>query len=82
MAERTADGGQPPRPAGVLGAGFSWTLVGPYATMLLADLGAVVADVDRSSRTPACYRLPAPELDEHGDDPRAWLTAPREDVDA
>jgi crotonobetainyl-CoA:carnitine CoA-transferase CaiB-like acyl-CoA transferase len=30
----------------------------------------------RFSETPAAYRLPPPELDEHGAELRAWLTAP------
>ncbi|HEX6246233.1 MAG TPA: CaiB/BaiF CoA-transferase family protein [Nocardioidaceae bacterium] len=30
------------------------------------------------SATPASYRLPPPELDEHGKEIRAWLEAPRE----
>ncbi|GAA4355960.1 CaiB/BaiF CoA transferase family protein [Angustibacter luteus] len=30
----------------------------------------------RFSRTPASYRLPPPELDEHGDELRGWLTEP------
>ncbi|WP_021599486.1 CaiB/BaiF CoA transferase family protein [Actinomadura welshii] len=33
----------------------------------------------RFSRTPATYRLPPPELDEHGAELREWLRAPRED---
>ncbi|MGW4485246.1 CaiB/BaiF CoA transferase family protein [Amycolatopsis sp. NPDC004368] len=33
----------------------------------------------RLSETPASYRLPPPELDEHGAELRAWLTASRED---
>ncbi|MFJ4989349.1 CaiB/BaiF CoA transferase family protein [Streptomyces sp. NPDC088732] len=36
----------------------------------------------RFSRTPAGYRLPPPELDEHGDELRAWLSKPGEGVDA
>jgi crotonobetainyl-CoA:carnitine CoA-transferase CaiB-like acyl-CoA transferase len=31
----------------------------------------------RFSETPAAYRLPPPELDEHGAEIRAWLAAPR-----
>ena len=30
----------------------------------------------RMSRTPAVHELPPPDLDEHGEDLRAWLTAP------
>jgi crotonobetainyl-CoA:carnitine CoA-transferase CaiB-like acyl-CoA transferase len=30
----------------------------------------------RMSRTPAVYDLPPPDLDEHGDELRAWLSAP------
>lgn len=33
----------------------------------------------RLSETPVGYRLPPPELDEHGDELRAWLAAPEED---
>ncbi|MCP9948519.1 CaiB/BaiF CoA transferase family protein [Actinomadura madurae] len=33
----------------------------------------------RFSRTPATYRLPPPELDEHGAELREWLRASRED---
>lgn len=32
----------------------------------------------RFSETPVGYRLPPPELDEHGDELRKWLTAPEE----
>ncbi|MEV0590031.1 CaiB/BaiF CoA transferase family protein [Nonomuraea cavernae] len=35
----------------------------------------------RFSETPVGYALPPPELDEHGAELRAWLTAPREDDD-
>ena len=35
----------------------------------------------RMSRTPARYRLPPPELDEHGDELRAWLAGPAEGSD-
>ena len=35
----------------------------------------------RFSATPASYALPPPELDEHGAELRAWLTAPQEDPD-
>ncbi|MBU6244901.1 MAG: CoA transferase [Actinomycetales bacterium] len=44
--------------SGVLVADFSRVLAGPYATMLLADLGATVVKVERPSS---------------GDDTRAWL---------
>ena len=33
----------------------------------------------RFSETPAVYRLPPPELDEHGIELRKWLTTPQED---
>jgi crotonobetainyl-CoA:carnitine CoA-transferase CaiB-like acyl-CoA transferase len=32
----------------------------------------------RFSDTPATYELPPPELDEHGDELRRWLTADTE----
>ncbi|MGI8330267.1 CaiB/BaiF CoA transferase family protein [Actinomadura scrupuli] len=34
----------------------------------------------RFSETPAAYRLPPPELDEHGAELRAWLAAPAEPI--
>ena len=45
--------------AGLLVADFSRILAGPYATMLLADLGAEVVKVEGP----------------HGDDTRTWLPA-------
>jgi crotonobetainyl-CoA:carnitine CoA-transferase CaiB-like acyl-CoA transferase len=36
----------------------------------------------RFSETPVGYRLPPPELDEHGAELRAWLATPTEDADA
>jgi crotonobetainyl-CoA:carnitine CoA-transferase CaiB-like acyl-CoA transferase len=33
------------------------------------------------SATPARYDLPPPRLDEHGEQVRAWLAAPREEQD-
>ena len=50
--------------AGVLVADFSRVLAGPYATMLLADLGADVVKVEGP----------------RGDDTRAWTPPVREDV--
>ncbi|WP_312886848.1 CaiB/BaiF CoA transferase family protein [Actinocrinis puniceicyclus] len=35
----------------------------------------------RFSETPPVYRLPPPELDEHGAELRAWLAAPAGDID-
>ena len=32
----------------------------------------------RLSETPAAYRLPPPELDEHGDELRQWLSTPQD----
>ncbi len=36
----------------------------------------------RFSATAATYRLPPPELDEHGAELRTWLSTPSEDDDA
>jgi crotonobetainyl-CoA:carnitine CoA-transferase CaiB-like acyl-CoA transferase len=36
----------------------------------------------RFSATPVGYRLPPPDLDEHGVELRKWLTTPREDGSA
>jgi crotonobetainyl-CoA:carnitine CoA-transferase CaiB-like acyl-CoA transferase len=123
------DTGSVPAPAatadgplsGLLVADFSRVLAGPYASMLLADLGADVVKVESPtgddtrtwmppirdgvssyglqpvvvvvgeedaavpsvrnpvtfSATPASYRLPPPELDEHGEELRKWLAEPR-----
>jgi crotonobetainyl-CoA:carnitine CoA-transferase CaiB-like acyl-CoA transferase len=35
----------------------------------------------RFSATPARYRLPPPELDEHGDELRKWLSVPEEEAE-
>ncbi|MFF7679647.1 CaiB/BaiF CoA transferase family protein [Actinacidiphila glaucinigra] len=66
MSESTA----PPRPgpagplSGLLVADFSRILAGPYATMLLADLGADVVKVEGP----------------HGDDTRSWTPPVRDGV--
>ena len=57
------DAGAPPL-SGVLVADFSRVLAGPYATMLLADLGATVVKVE------------SPQ----GDETRTWKPPVREDV--
>ncbi|WP_346618694.1 CoA transferase [Blastococcus montanus] len=63
--ERTAAGTATPGPlAGLLVADFSRILAGPYATMLLADLGAEVVKVEGPS----------------GDDTRTWQPPVREGV--
>ncbi|MEV8308264.1 CaiB/BaiF CoA-transferase family protein [Streptomyces flavidovirens] len=68
MSESTAPGPDDPRTAGPLAgllvADFSRILAGPYATMLLADLGAEVVKVE------------GPD----GDDTRTWLPPVRGDV--
>ncbi len=50
--------------SGVLVADFSRILAGPYATMLLADLGADVVKVEGPG----------------GDDTRAWMPPTRDEV--
>ncbi|MFC6016316.1 CaiB/BaiF CoA transferase family protein [Plantactinospora solaniradicis] len=66
--ERRDGGAEPDRPAGplrgVLVADFSRILAGPYATMLLADLGADVIKVEGPA----------------GDDTRTWMPPVRDDV--
>lgn len=63
VATLTATGTRPPL-AGLLVADFSRVLAGPYATMLLADLGATVVKVE------------SPQ----GDETRTWKPPVREDV--
>ncbi|HEX2133379.1 MAG TPA: CoA transferase [Actinophytocola sp.] len=67
------------------------TIDGGFAMAERFDLDPVVevGDGDRAipttrhpirfSATPASYRLPPPELDEHGEELRKWLSTPRED---
>jgi crotonobetainyl-CoA:carnitine CoA-transferase CaiB-like acyl-CoA transferase len=57
-------GGAAPPLSGVLVADFSRVLAGPYATMLLADLGATVVKVESP----------------RGDETRTWKPPVREDV--
>ncbi|MBX6383724.1 MAG: CoA transferase [Microbispora sp.] len=64
MTDDTAPGGGGGPLSGVLVADFSRVLAGPYATMLLADMGAEVVKVE------------GPE----GDDTRAWMPPVRGDV--
>ncbi|MBE1491510.1 CaiB/BaiF CoA transferase family protein [Plantactinospora soyae] len=69
MTTERRDGGdgpdRPPGPLrGVLVADFSRILAGPYATMLLADLGAEVIKVEGPA----------------GDDTRTWMPPVRDDV--
>ncbi len=63
MTEPHGSGSGPPL-AGVLVADFSRVLAGPYATMLLADLGADVIKVESP----------------HGDDTRSWMPPTRDGV--
>ncbi len=63
MTEAQAQGGQGPL-AGLLVADFSRILAGPYATMLLADMGAEVVKVEGPG----------------GDDTRTWQPPVREGV--
>lgn len=63
VATPTGTGSRPPL-AGLLVADFSRVLAGPYATMLLADLGATVVKVE------------SPQ----GDETRTWKPPVREDV--
>ncbi|MDT0401429.1 MULTISPECIES: CaiB/BaiF CoA transferase family protein [Streptomyces] len=63
-ASRSGDGGAPGPLDGLLVADFSRILAGPYATMLLADLGADVIKVEGP----------------RGDDTRTWLPPVRGDV--
>ncbi len=65
MADRADDGTAPAGPlAGLLVADFSRILAGPYATMLLADLGADVVKVEGP----------------RGDDTRTWMPPVRDGV--
>jgi crotonobetainyl-CoA:carnitine CoA-transferase CaiB-like acyl-CoA transferase len=64
MPGGAADGPQPGPLAGVLVADFSRVLAGPYATMLLADMGAEVVKVE------------GPQ----GDETRTWMPPVRQGV--
>lgn len=64
MADQRGAGGAPGPLAGLLVADFSRILAGPYATMLLADLGAEVIKVEGPV----------------GDDTRTWMPPVRDGV--
>lgn len=64
ITELTENGGKSDRPLdGIVVADFSRVLAGPYATMLLGDLGAEVIKVEGP----------------HGDDTRSWVPPRRPD---
>ena len=64
MADNVTDGGARGPLSGLLVADFSRVLAGPYATMLLADMGAEVVKVESP----------------HGDETRTWMPPVRGDV--
>ncbi|HTI23010.1 MAG TPA: CoA transferase [Kutzneria sp.] len=64
MADKVTDGGARGPLSGLLVADFSRVLAGPYATMLLADMGAEVVKVESP----------------HGDETRTWMPPVRGDV--
>ncbi|MEQ4299919.1 CaiB/BaiF CoA-transferase family protein [Plantactinospora sp. B6F1] len=64
MADQPGTGGTPGPLAGLVVADFSRILAGPYATMLLADLGADVIKVEGPA----------------GDDTRTWMPPVRDGV--
>lgn len=80
--ELLVDAGVPSGPINTIDGGFA------MAERFELDPVVVVGEGDRAvpttrhpitlSKTPAHYRLPPPELDEHGEELRRWLAEPQE----
>ena len=77
------DAGVPSGPIQTIDGGFA--MAERFELEPIVDAGAGPRAVPttrhpiRFSATPATYRLPPPELDEHGAEVRAWLGAPEEE---
>ena len=93
LAERTADewfdllvaAGVPCGPINTIDGGFAAAErfeLDPVVTVGQGDRAVpTTRHPIRLSRTPARHELPPPELDEHGDELRAWLCAPEDGAD-